>query len=85
MFFTLCLIHYSCPYLVEKLTFLIPVIGGVLFVFVVIALLQTSFIDPGILPRALPDEAADLERQIGEPLFGKIVVYGHHFAAYFKC
>ncbi|XP_039977731.1 palmitoyltransferase ZDHHC18-B isoform X2 [Xiphias gladius] len=54
----------SCPFLVKHLTSCIPVIGGVLFVFVVITLLQTSFTDPGILPRATPDEAADIERQI---------------------
>lgn len=52
----------------KHLTVFIPVIGAALFVFVVISLLRTSFTDPGILPRATPDEAADIERQIGEPL-----------------
>ncbi|CAL8287568.1 unnamed protein product [Merluccius merluccius] len=55
---------FDCPFLVEHLTVFIPVIGGVLFVFVVVSLLQTSLTDPGILPRATPDEAADVERQI---------------------
>ena len=56
----------SCPFLVQHLTVCIPVIGGALFVFVVITLVQTSFSDPGILPRATPDEAADVEKQIGK-------------------
>lgn len=34
--------------------------------FVVITLLQTSLTDPGILPRATPDEVADIEKQIGK-------------------
>ncbi|KAM4630732.1 palmitoyltransferase ZDHHC18-B [Polymixia lowei] len=55
---------FDCPFLVKHLTSCIPVIGGVLFVFVVITLLQTSFTDPGILPRATADEAADIEKQI---------------------
>uniref|UniRef100_A0A8D3BFJ6 Palmitoyltransferase n=1 Tax=Scophthalmus maximus TaxID=52904 RepID=A0A8D3BFJ6_SCOMX len=55
---------FDCPFLVKHLTSCIPVVGGVLFVFVVITLLQTSFTDPGILPRATPDEAADIEKQI---------------------
>ncbi|XP_071377644.1 palmitoyltransferase ZDHHC18-B-like [Centroberyx affinis] len=55
---------FDCPFLVKHLTSCIPVIGGVLFVFVVITLLQTSLTDPGILPRATPDEAADIEKQI---------------------
>ncbi|KAJ6664560.1 hypothetical protein lerEdw1_006133 [Lerista edwardsae] len=36
-----------------------------MFLFVMGTLLRTSFSDPGVLPRATPDEAADLERQIG--------------------
>lgn len=63
----------------HNLTVLIPLIGGVLFVFVIIALLQTGFTDPGILPRALLDEAADIERQIGEIL---IVVFIFHYLAF---
>ncbi|KAF3691743.1 Palmitoyltransferase ZDHHC18 [Channa argus] len=55
---------FDCPFLVDHITVLIPVIGAVLFVFVVISLLRTSFTDPGILPRATPDEAADIEKQI---------------------
>ncbi|KAJ3597415.1 hypothetical protein NHX12_000942 [Muraenolepis orangiensis] len=55
---------FDCPFLVEHLTVFIPVIGGVLFVFVVVSLLQTSLTDPGILPRATLDEARDVERQI---------------------
>lgn len=48
------------------LTTFIPVIAGVLFVFVVISLFRTSLTDPGILPRASPEEAANIERQIGK-------------------
>ncbi|CAL8295329.1 unnamed protein product [Merluccius merluccius] len=57
---------FDCPFLVQHLTVCIPVIGGALFVFVVITLVQTSFSDPGILPRATPDEAADVEKQIDD-------------------
>lgn len=57
---------FDCPFLVQHLTVCIPVIGGVLFVFVLITLLQTTLSDPGILPRATPDEAADIEKQIDE-------------------
>lgn len=66
VFLTELFCHYSCPFLVKHLTGFIPAIGGVLFVFVIISLLQTSFTDPGILPRATSEEAADIEKQIGE-------------------
>lgn len=55
----------SCPFLASNLTPAIPAIGGVLFVFVMGMLLRASFSDPGVLPRATPEEAADIERQIG--------------------
>uniref|UniRef100_A0A8B9QQW7 Zinc finger DHHC-type containing 14 n=1 Tax=Apteryx owenii TaxID=8824 RepID=A0A8B9QQW7_APTOW len=55
---------FDCPYLSENITPAIPAIGGILFFFVMGTLLRTSFSDPGVLPRATPDEAADLERQI---------------------
>ncbi|XP_029109062.1 probable palmitoyltransferase ZDHHC14 isoform X1 [Scleropages formosus] len=57
---------FDCPFLATNLTPAIPAIGGVLFVFVMGMLFRASFSDPGVLPRATPDEAAHLERQIGE-------------------
>nr|XP_054504234.1 palmitoyltransferase ZDHHC18 isoform X6 [Agelaius phoeniceus] len=55
---------FDCPFLASHLTLAIPIIAAVLFFFVISCLLQTSFRDPGILPRATPSEAADLERRI---------------------
>lgn len=56
----------SCPFLACELTLAIPIIAAILFFFVMSCLLQTSFTDPGILPRATVCEAAALEKQIGE-------------------
>ncbi|NWU12074.1 ZDH18 Palmitoyltransferase, partial [Cephalopterus ornatus] len=55
---------FDCPFLATHLTLAIPIIAAVLFFFVISCLLQTSFRDPGILPRATPSEAADLEKRI---------------------
>ncbi|XP_016410736.1 probable palmitoyltransferase ZDHHC14 isoform X1 [Sinocyclocheilus rhinocerous] len=55
---------FDCPFLASNLTPAIPAIGGVLFIFVMGMLLRASFTDPGVLPRATPEEAADIERQI---------------------
>ncbi|XP_072542796.1 palmitoyltransferase ZDHHC14 isoform X2 [Salminus brasiliensis] len=55
---------FDCPFLASNLTPAIPAIGGVLFLFVMGMLLRASFSDPGVLPRATPEEAADVERQI---------------------
>lgn len=57
---------FSCPYLAVHLTPIIPAVGGVLFIFTMATLFRTAFSDPGVIPRATIDEAADIERQIGE-------------------
>ena len=56
---------FSCPYLAVSVSPAIPVADGLIFLFVMATLLRTSFSDPGMIPRATPDEAADIERQIG--------------------
>ncbi|XP_024945904.1 uncharacterized protein LOC107272832 isoform X5 [Cephus cinctus] len=55
---------FDCPFLAVHITPAIPVIGGLLFIFVMAALFRTSFSDPGVIPRATPDEAAYIEKQI---------------------
>uniref|UniRef100_A0A3B3RLG5 Palmitoyltransferase n=2 Tax=Paramormyrops kingsleyae TaxID=1676925 RepID=A0A3B3RLG5_9TELE len=55
---------FECPYLGVHLSPAIPVFAVVLFLFVMAVLLRTSFSDPGVLPRALPDEAAFIEMEI---------------------
>ncbi|KAJ3606803.1 hypothetical protein NHX12_026322 [Muraenolepis orangiensis] len=59
LFFT-----FDCPFLASNLSPAVPAVGGVLFLFVMGMLFRVSFTDPGVLPRATPHEAADLERQI---------------------
>lgn len=55
---------FECPYLAVHLSPAIPVFAIVLFFFVMATLLRTSFSDPGVLPRALPDEATFIEMEI---------------------
>ncbi|RZC40996.1 palmitoyltransferase ZDHHC18 [Asbolus verrucosus] len=55
---------YDCRYLAEHVTVAIPIIGGLLFIFTMSSLLRTSLSDPGIIPRATPEEAAYVEKQI---------------------
>ncbi|XP_068198500.1 palmitoyltransferase ZDHHC14-like isoform X2 [Antennarius striatus] len=59
LFFT-----FDCPFLASHLSPAIPALGAVLLFFVLGMLLRASFTDPGVLPRATPDEAATLERHI---------------------
>ncbi|XP_052808787.1 palmitoyltransferase ZDHHC9-like isoform X3 [Mya arenaria] len=58
---------FDCPYLAVHVTPAIPAVGGALFIFVMATLFRTSFSDPGVIPRATSDEAADIERQIDIP------------------
>ncbi|XP_028272359.1 palmitoyltransferase ZDHHC9 [Parambassis ranga] len=55
---------FECPYLSLHLSPAIPVFAAVLFLFVMAMLLRTSFSDPGVLPRALPEEATFIEMEI---------------------
>ncbi|KAJ8281699.1 hypothetical protein COCON_G00042180 [Conger conger] len=55
---------FECPYLAVHLSPAIPVFAVLLFLFVMAMLLRTSFSDPGVLPRALPDEATFIEMEI---------------------
>ncbi|XP_012939667.1 palmitoyltransferase ZDHHC18 isoform X2 [Aplysia californica] len=54
---------FDCVYLAQNVTPAIPAIGGALFIFVMATLLRTSFSDPGVIPRASAEEAAEMERQ----------------------
>ncbi|WAR23776.1 ZDH14-like protein [Mya arenaria] len=52
----------DCPYLAVKVHPVIPVVGGVLFILIIGCLVQTTFIDPGIIPRATLPEALETDR-----------------------
>ncbi|XP_063700467.1 palmitoyltransferase app [Culicoides brevitarsis] len=58
---------FDCPFLAQTITPAIPIVGGILYVFVMIALFRTSFSDPGVIPRASAEEAAEIEKQIEVP------------------
>ncbi|GIX70079.1 palmitoyltransferase ZDHHC14 [Caerostris extrusa] len=58
---------FDCQYLTKEISPAIPAVAAVLFLFVISSLFRTSFSDPGIIPRATQDEAADTEKQIEVP------------------
>ncbi|CAH1799989.1 unnamed protein product, partial [Owenia fusiformis] len=66
---------FDCRYLAVHVSPAIPVVAGLLFIFVMSTLFRTSFSDPGVIPRATPDEAADIERQIEVPQSGNPATY----------
>ena len=59
-------LFFSCPYLADKVSYAIPIVGGLLFIFVMGTLLRTAFSDPGIIPRANADETAYIEKSFGK-------------------
>ncbi|XP_022656096.1 probable palmitoyltransferase ZDHHC14 isoform X2 [Varroa destructor] len=58
---------FDCPYLFTNIGRWIPAVAGGLFIFVMLSLFRTSFSDPGVIPRATPEEAAHIEKQIEVP------------------
>ena len=55
----------SCPYLYDKVSPVVPFVAIWFFLFSLGALARAAFIDPGIVPRASADEAAYIEKHIG--------------------
>lgn len=54
---------FDCPFLYQKLTIAIPLLGAVQFIFVISVLFRTACTDPGILPRSEKDEIVYNEQQ----------------------
>lgn len=46
------------------------------------ALLRTSFSDPGVIPRATPDEAAYIEKQIGTNMIIRVYMYSNYIVSF---
>lgn len=57
---------YDCPYIYKKISPAIPIVAVVLFIFTMSCFFHTAFSDPGIIPRARPDEAAYTEQFVIE-------------------
>lgn len=55
---------FDCPYLAQKLSVAIPIVGAFMFVFVMSVLFRTACTDPGILPRSEKDEVLYNERLV---------------------
>ncbi|CAF1299924.1 unnamed protein product [Rotaria sordida] len=53
---------FDCPYLTKRLSPAIPVFAAIIFLMVICCIVRTAFTDPGILPRATPDEILYLEK-----------------------
>ncbi|CAF0773428.1 unnamed protein product [Adineta steineri] len=67
---------FDCPYLTKELSPTIPVFAAILFLCVICCILRTACTDPGILPRATPDEILYLEKENSQniTLAGQVMV-----------
>lgn len=73
----LFLFFFSSPYLFDNVSPAVPFVAAWLFIFVMSTLLRTAFSDPGIVPRASAEEAAYIEKTLGEKrLSHEVYVYG---------
>lgn len=64
--FTTCALFFifDCPFIYKNISPAIPIVAAVLFVFTMSCFFHTAYLDPGIIPRARPDEAAYTEQFI---------------------
>jgi palmitoyltransferase ZDHHC9/14/18 len=59
---SIVILYFSCPYLTKELSPVIPFFAAILFISAIFCICRTACTDPGILPRATPDELLYLEK-----------------------
>uniref|UniRef100_A0A3Q4BNH6 Palmitoyltransferase n=1 Tax=Mola mola TaxID=94237 RepID=A0A3Q4BNH6_MOLML len=65
---------FTCPWLSERFSVVVPIYNGVIFLFVLANFCMATFMDPGIFPRAEEDE--DKEDDFRAPLYKTVEIRG---------
>ncbi|XP_038837680.1 palmitoyltransferase ZDHHC5-B-like [Salvelinus namaycush] len=65
---------FTCPWLSEQFSVVVPIYNGVVFLFVLANFCMATFMDPGIFPRA--DEDEDKEDDFRAPLYKTVEIRG---------
>ncbi|KAJ3615080.1 hypothetical protein NHX12_018648 [Muraenolepis orangiensis] len=65
---------FTCPWLSERFSVVVPIYNGVIFLFVLANFCMATFMDPGIFPRA--DEDEDKEDDFRAPLYKTVEIRG---------